>query len=55
MTNDKICQLADFFRLAAIVKVLEMAETDVALRDTHQHRARLVGFAGNLRIAGHDG
>ncbi|MNR36396.1 hypothetical protein D3C85_1543080 [compost metagenome] len=55
MGNDKISELADLFWLTAIVKVFKMAESHVALRNTHQHCALLHRFACNLSIAGDNG
>ncbi len=52
MVNDKIRQLANFLRLAAIVKVFKMTETGVALRNADQHRALFHRFTRHGRIAG---
>ncbi len=45
-------QLAYVFRLAAIIKVFKMAETQMALRNAHSHRAFLYRFADH-RVTGH--
>ena len=52
VTNGKISQLANLVRLAAIVKVLKMAEAQMALRNTHQHCPFFHRFARYRRIAG---
>ena len=52
VTNNKICQLADFLRLAAIVKVFKMAKTGMALGNADEHGPLLHRLTRDGGIAG---
>ncbi|SAJ29850.1 Uncharacterised protein [Enterobacter cloacae] len=50
-----IGKLADLIRLAAIVEVFKMTETQMAFRHADQHRPLLHRFPGHRRVAGDNG
>ena len=52
MANRIIRQLSNFIRLLAVIEVLEMAKTQVAFSDAHQHRTALRLLAENRLLAG---
>ncbi len=54
VANHVLGQLLHPFRLAPIVEMFKMAETNVAFCNANHHRAALGGFAINGSVAGYD-